>query len=172
MRCVGQLSWARWLLGDQDEARALAARGHKLLAEATAPDGTVFLFGFAAYAAVARVLAATGAAEQGEALLSPVLRAAERSGWCEAVATSELVLGLCLEARGEIERAGETLARAASVADEHGIPAPAWEAHSRLARLGVDPDGHRAAAEASIDRMTADLSADALRSGLRAAAEL
>jgi class 3 adenylate cyclase len=172
VRCVGQLSWARWLLGDQDEARALAARGHKLLAEATAPDGTAFLFGFAAYAAVARVLAATGAAEQGEALLSPVLTAAERSGWCEAVATSELVLGLCLEARGEIERASETLARAASVADEHGIPAPGWEAHTRLAHLGVEPDGHRAAAEAIIDRMTADLSDDALRSGLRAAAEL
>ena len=172
VRCLSQLAWARWLLGDQDEARALAGRGHKLLDEVTVPDGTAFVFGFQAYAAVARVLAATGAAEQGEAILRPVLAAAERRGWLEAVATSELILGLCLEARGELERASEALIGAASIADEHGIPAPGWEAHGALARLGVEPDGHRAAAEDIIDRMTADLSDDALRAGVRAPAEL
>ena len=105
VRCLGQLAWARWLLGDEDEARALAARGHKLLAEVTVPNGGAFLFGSQAHAAVARVLVATGAAEQGETLLHPLLTAAQRTGWREAVASSELVLGLCLEARGELERA-------------------------------------------------------------------
>ena len=143
-----------------------------IAAEVTVPDGTAFVFGFQAYAAVARVLAASGAAKQGEALLRPVLDAAERTGWREAVATLELALGLCLEARGELERAGETLIEAAGVADEHGICAPGWESHTALARLGVEPDRHRAAAEAIIDRMTAGLSDDALRAGLRAPAEL
>jgi len=121
---------------------------------------------------VARVLAATGGAEQGEALLRPVLMAAQRTGWREAVATCELVLGLCLEARGELDLAVEALARAAGVADEHGIAAPGWEAHTGLARLGVEPDQNSAAAEATINRMTANLSEDALRGGLRAPAKL
>jgi class 3 adenylate cyclase len=171
VRCLGQLAWARWLLGEQDEARALAARAQKLLAGVRVPDGTAFVFGFQAYAAVSRVLAATGAAEQGEALLRPVLGAAERAEWREAVATSELVLGLCLEARGEIDLAREAFVRAARVADDHGIPAPGWEAHSALARLGVEAGGHRAAAEAIMDRMAANLSDDALRAGLRALAQ-
>jgi len=172
VRCLGQLGWARWLLGDRDEARALAARARTLLDEVTVPEGRAFVFGFPAYAAVTRVLAATDAAEQGEALLRPVLAAAQRTGWLEAIATSELVLGLCLEARGEIDLAGEALARAARVADEHGIAAPGWEAHAALARLGVESDGHRAAAEAILDRISASLSDDALRAGLRAPAEL
>jgi class 3 adenylate cyclase len=172
VRCLGQLAWARLLLGGQDEARTLAARGHELLDEVTVPDGNAFVFGFQAYAAVARVLAATGAAREGEGLLRPVLAAAERSGWREAVATIELVLGLCLEARGEAERAAESLARAASGAHEHGIPAAGWEAHAGLARLGIEPDIHGAAAEAIIDRITAGLSDHGLGAGLRAPAEL
>ena len=73
VRCIGQLAWARFLLGAEDEASALAARAEELLEQVT---GGAFLFGAHAYAATARVLLATGAPERGEDLLRPVLAAA------------------------------------------------------------------------------------------------
>jgi tetratricopeptide (TPR) repeat protein len=171
VRCLGQLAWAHLLLGDHDQARVLAARAECVLEEVTAPVGAAFLFGAPAYAAVARVLLATGAPERGEALLLPVRDAARRSGWWEAVATSELVLGLCLEARDELDHAIPALARAAEIADEHGIPAPGWEAHLALARLVEDPSGHLTAAEAIVERIAADVKDEGLRDGLRKRAQ-
>jgi hypothetical protein len=109
---------------------------------------------------------ATGHPEQGEALLLPVFGAAERSGWREAAACTELVIGLCAEARGEPERARERLDHAAGIADHYGIPAVGWEAHAAVARLADEPDEHRAAARAIVEHMTADLTDDALRAGL------
>jgi tetratricopeptide (TPR) repeat protein len=168
VRCLGQLAWARCLLGNHDEARTLSMRAVKLLEAVTAPPEHTFLFGFPAYAAVARVLLATGDAAAGEALLRPVLGAAKRSGWREAEAVSALVLGLCLEARGEQDQARELLASAASVADEYGIPAAGWEAHAALARIGSsDGDQHADMSEAIIERIAAGLSDEALRDSLR-----
>src|SRR5207248_3721298 len=110
VRCLGQLAWARLLLGAEDEASVLAARAEGMLQQASLPDGRAFLFGTHAYAAIARVFLATGAPEQGEALLMPLLDAATRSGWREAAAAAELVVGLCMEARGELELAGAAFA--------------------------------------------------------------
>ena len=171
VRCLGQLAWAHLLLGDHDQARALAARAEHLLEQVTAPDGAAFLFGAHAYAAVARVLLATGAPERGEALLVPVRDAACRSGWWEAVATTELLLGLCVEARDDLDRARAALTRAAEIADEHGIPAPGWEAHLALARLVEDPTAHLTAAETILDRIAADVKDEALRDSLRTRAQ-
>ena len=75
-------------------------------------------------------------------------------------ATTGLVIGLCLEARGEVDRARQTLAQAADLSDESGIPAAGWEAHAALARLEHDPDEHLAAAAAIIERMTVGLEND------------
>jgi class 3 adenylate cyclase/tetratricopeptide (TPR) repeat protein len=163
VRCLGQLAWARFLLGAEDEAGVLAAQAEELLGQVT---GGVFLFGAQAYASTARVLLATGAAERGENLLRPVLAAAERFGWLEAAATTGLVLGLCQEARGELDQARATLAEAATVTDEHGIPAPGWEAHAALARLGAGAT-HAVAAKAIAERMAATLTDEAQRDGLR-----
>ena len=116
------------------------------------------------------MLIATGAPERAEQLVRPVSSAAERAGWCEAAASSALVLGLCLEARGELDQARAAIARAAELSDEHGIPAPGWEAHAALARLarGSDEaDEHAAAAEAIIERMSAGLNDEPLRDHLR-----
>ncbi len=74
VRCMGQLAWARFLLGAEDEASALAARVEELLGQVT---GGAFLFGAQAYAATARVLLATGAAQRGEDLVRPVLGGGE-----------------------------------------------------------------------------------------------
>jgi class 3 adenylate cyclase/tetratricopeptide (TPR) repeat protein len=160
VRCLAQLAHARLVLGAHDQARALADRSEKLLRAVT---GGAFLFGAHAYAATARVLLATGAPERGESLLLPVLDAAGRFGWHEAAAISELVLGLCLEVQGERERAIEALTHAAAVADEHGLPAPAWEAHAMLARVGVDPSLHATAAEALAQRIEASVTDQKLR---------
>jgi tetratricopeptide (TPR) repeat protein len=166
VRCLGQLAWARWLLGEQDDALALATRGEELLGRVTAPDGGGFVFGAHAYAAIARVLLASGAAERGARLIRPVFEAAERAGWHEATAITGLVLGLCLEARDELDQARSTLARAAELSDEYGIPAPGWEAHAALARL-VAADQHAAAAKAIVERMSAALKDEAQRDQLR-----
>jgi tetratricopeptide (TPR) repeat protein len=173
VRCLGQLAWARWLLGSTEEASALAARAETLLAHVSAPPGGAFLFGAHAYAAVARVLLATGSPERGEALLLPVLTAAERSGWLEAAATCELVLGLCFEARGELDRAVVALTHAAELADEPSIPAPGWEAHAALARVlrlagsSGEAEKHALAGRAILDRVTASVKDQALRDHLR-----
>jgi class 3 adenylate cyclase len=173
VRCLGQLAWAHWLLGDHEKARALCTRAAEMLHRVTAPPEHAFLFGFPAYAAVARVLLASGEPEGGEALVRPLLAAAQRSGWREAEAMSALVLGLCLEARAEQHQARELLAHAASVADEYGIPAPGWEAHAALARIGNgDRDQHARMAEAIIERIAAGLSDDVLRDSLRRQAGL
>jgi predicted ATPase len=166
VRCLGQLAWARCLLGDRDEASDLCARARELLEAASAPEGGAFVFGAHAYAAVARVLLAAGRPEQGEELLRGVFRAAERSGWREAAACTGLVLGLCAEARGELESARERLDHAARLADEYGIPAVGWEAHAGLARLLDEPNEHRAAARAILKRVAADLKEDDLRDEL------
>lgn len=170
VRCLGQLAWARWLLGAEDQASTLAARTEELLGQVT---GGTFLFGAHAYAATARVLLASGAPDRAENLLRPVLEAAQRSGWREAAATAALVLGLCLEAQGQIDQARTTLAEAAELSDEYGIPAPGWEAHAALARLGgVAGDEHAAAATTIVDRITSGLKDATLRDGLREALKL
>ena len=172
-RCLGQLAWARWLLGARHEARVLADRAEQLLRLVSAPSGGAFLFGTHAYAGIARVHLAAGVPDRGEALLGPVLKAAERSGWRESAAITELALGLCVEARGEHDRAVELLAHAAETADDHGIPAPSWEAHRALARmyrnsgLPAEADQQLAIAEAIVERVTAGLTDEALRNGLR-----
>jgi predicted ATPase len=166
-RCLGQLAWARCLLGDQDHASALCARACELLGGVTAPEGGSFVFGAHAYAAVARVLLATGRPEQGEELLRPVFSAAERSGWREAAACTGLVIGLCAEKRGELESALERLDHAARLADKCGIPGVGWEAHAAIARLLDEHDEHRTAARAILERVAAGLTDDDVRDGLR-----
>jgi DNA-binding SARP family transcriptional activator len=172
-RCLGQLAWARWLLGDRDEACSLAARAEKLLEQVSAPPRGAFLFGVHAYAAIARVHLAEGAPERGVALLLPVQEAAQRSGWREAAAATQLVLGLCMEARDERDQAGALLAHVAENADEHGIPAPAWEAQAAMSRMQRsagrhgEADEHLAMAEAIVERMTAGLTDAALRDRMR-----
>jgi hypothetical protein len=172
-RGLGQLSWARWVLGARDEARSLADRTGDLLGLVRAPAGGAFLFGFHAYTAIARVHLASDQPERGEALLRPILQAAERSGWQEAVATTELVLGLCMEARGDRDQAGRRLARAAEIADKHAMPSPAWEAHAALVstyratgRLS-EADEQRAAAVAIVQRVISGLKDEELRGCFR-----
>jgi hypothetical protein len=85
---------------------------------------------------------------------------------------TELVLGLCLQERGDGEGAAATLTHAAELADRHGIPATGWEAHFALARLGDDSARHLAAAEAIVIRIAAEVKDPTLRKSLRKRVEL
>ncbi len=176
VRCISQLAWARWMLGDEDEASSLTARAVELLDQVSAPEGGAFLFGGAAYAAVARVLVATGEPDRAESLLLPLHGAAERSGWREMEATTGLGLGLCFEARGELDRAREAFVSVAETSDRCELPATGWEAHSVLARvlrasgLAAEADEHQAVAREIVERMAAQVSDESLRDRLLARA--
>jgi predicted ATPase/class 3 adenylate cyclase len=84
-RCVCLLACARSMLGEQDVAVEHADRGEQLLERISAPPGRAWLFGAHAYMAVARVRRDTGDRERAEALVAPVLAAAERSGWSDGL---------------------------------------------------------------------------------------
>ena len=85
---------------------------------------------------------------------------------------SELVLGLCLQERGEDDRAAAALTDAAELADRHGIPATGWEAHAALARLGDDSARHLATAQAILTRIVARVKDPKLQKSLRTRAKL
>ena len=85
---------------------------------------------------------------------------------------SELVLGLCLQERGEGDRAAAALTHAAELADRYGIPATGWEAHAALARLGDDSARHLAAAEAIVIRIAAEVKDLTLQESWRKRAQL
>jgi tetratricopeptide (TPR) repeat protein len=107
VRCVSQLAWARWMLGDEDQASALTARAMKMLGRVSAPEGGAWLFGAGAYAAVGRVLVAAGESDRAESLLVPVHGAAARSGWRDAEATT----GLCWDSASRRAASSIRLAR-------------------------------------------------------------
>jgi class 3 adenylate cyclase/tetratricopeptide (TPR) repeat protein len=82
-RCVCLLAWARSNLGEREAAAELATRGEELLARVSAPPRRAWLFGAHAYFAVAEALLAGGQPERAEALVAPIVAAAEKSSWRE-----------------------------------------------------------------------------------------
>jgi hypothetical protein len=129
------------------------------------------LFGAHAYVAVARAHLTLGDLERAERLLEPVVAAAERSGWQEAIACGALVIGQSRAARGDGAGAEESLRRALEVAEATGLPAPEWEAHAALAALGAgDVGDHLARAQEIVGQLAEPLSDPQLRAGLLAAA--
>ena len=172
VRCVSQLAWARWLLGDEDQASALTVRAMKMLGRVSAPEGRAWLFGAGAYAALGRVLVAAGESDRAESLLVPVHGAAARSGWRDAEATTGLALGLCFETRGELDQARETFSSVVAISGRCGLLAPGREAHAALARVlrrsgrDFEADEHVARAEEIVERMAAAVTDDSLRGQL------
>ena len=172
VRCVSQLAWARWLLGDQDQANALTVRAMEMLGRVSVPEGGAWLFGAGAYAAVGRVLVAAGEADRAESLLVPVHGAAARSGWRDAQATTGFVLGLCFETRGELDQARETFSSVVDISGQCGLLAPAREAHAALARVlrlsgrDAEADEHVARAAEIVELMAAAVTDDSLRGQL------
>jgi len=176
VRCVALLAWARSMLGEHNSAAVLAARADELLSRVRTPPNGAWLFGAHAYLAVARAHIGCGAAERAEALLTPILAAAERTGWKEAIACSSLVIGQARAVLGDDTGAEVALAGALEVADLTGLPAPAWEARTTLAellrKLGREEEAAARAEQARdiLHELTQPLSDPALRAGLLAQA--
>ena len=90
-RCVCLLACARSMLGEPDAAVEHADRGEELLGRISAPPGQAWLFGAHAYMAVARVRRDAGDRERAEAIVAPILAAAERSGWSDGLSGAALL---------------------------------------------------------------------------------
>jgi len=82
------------MLGDAGGAQELADRGEELLGQVSVPAGGAWLFGAHAYLAVARVRLGAGDRERAAAIASPLLAAAERSGWRQSLTGAGLLDGL------------------------------------------------------------------------------
>ena len=169
VRCLGQLAWARLELALRmrrscwPRAARSCSTGSPAVRSCSARTPTRpsrECYSHAAPLSVARPCCA------------PCLPLHRAPGWREAAATAGLVVGLCLEARGELDHARATLREAAELSDESGIPAAGWEAHAALARLADERDEYLAAAAAIVERMTAGLKDDAIGALLRQRAKL
>ena len=176
VRCVALLAWARSMLGEHRAATELAARAAELLSQVTTPPGGAWLFGSHAYVAVARAHTDCGDAQLVEALLAPIVAAAQRSGWQEPIACGSLVIGQARALLGDDTAAELALVHALEVADHVGLPAPAWEARATLSELlhrqgrVVEAAECERQALAILQRVTEPLSDPALKAGLLAQA--
>ena len=103
--------------------------------------GEAWLFGAHAYFALTRVLLAEDDPERAEAMVVPVLEAAERFRWLENVAYGALLAGTAQMARGRTDAARERLQQALTVASEAGFAGAEWEAHAALAALDREQGG-------------------------------
>ena len=83
-RAAAHLTWARWLIADQDGSRSALVRAREVLASITAPPGEVFLDGYRSYIAVARTCLVLGDDRGAREVLTPLIAAARRNGWCAA----------------------------------------------------------------------------------------
>jgi tetratricopeptide (TPR) repeat protein len=178
LRCAGPLAWACWLLGDEKGAQTLSAQAEGLCQHVTAPPDRAFVQGMHAYVAIAWVHLARGEAEQARQLLTPVLEAAERCGWQEAIAYGSLVVGQSLAACGDASGAESAFRQALQTTRNVGLPAVAWKTHAALAQHYHDhhqfeaAERHRKQAQTIIERLAGTLNDTVIRQGFLRCARL
>ena len=163
VRAIAQLAWCSALRDDLDTGRDLAASAAAMLGDIVCPTGTSFLAGADAYLATARVRLALGDVASAAALVNPIVRDGRRSGWVEAAAVGEVVLGRCSLAIGDSEDAVARFRDALQIAATAGMPTLERDAHLALASAVMDPKeaSHHARLGAEIDL--------SLRAGLESA---
>ena len=168
LRSAGHLSWARALAGDREGSERAAAEAEEALAGVGVPSAGAFVFGFGALSALARAHLAAGNAERADAVIAPLLTAAERTGWREATGSALVVSGLVRIALGEEGEAREQLVRAAELARDHELPGVEWEALAEHARLQTGSEAGRLRAESAaiVRRLAAELGDEGLAAGL------
>ena len=173
LRTAGHLAWAHALAGDDIRARDVATEADDALARLRVREGDAFVFGFGAVAGLARAHVVLGDPQRGEAVLAPLLDAASRSGWYEAIASASLVAGLCRAAYSDDEGARSLLGTAVALAGEHGLPGVGWEARAALARLSAPAEAAelRAGSAKLVQGLAAGLRDEALAAALLAAAQ-
>jgi class 3 adenylate cyclase/tetratricopeptide (TPR) repeat protein len=173
LRVLGHLAWAHTLAGDLVNAERTTLEAESILARVQLPPGGTFLFGFGAIVSLGRAQAALGRFEQARAGLEPLLAAARRAGWQEAVASAQLALGTLHAARDDTAQAVQALRAATELAREHGLAGVEWEALAALAPLAAGAEGEelRARSAALVRRLAEGLDDRVLAEGLLRAAE-
>jgi tetratricopeptide (TPR) repeat protein len=122
LRCAGLLAEARLRSGDHAGARAAAGHAEAALAVGSTPPGGAFVYSAHAIVALARARLALGDRDRAEALVGPLLVAAERSGWLEAIADSATVLAAARIAAGDAHGSAEFAQRAVAAARDGRLP--------------------------------------------------
>ena len=113
------------------------AEADRLLTAIDAPAGGAWLLGSDAYLGVARAWLAAGHPELAADRIAPLVVAAERQQWIPVLAQGLLVAGESELIAGDQSAGYETLSRAATLAEHHGMPGIARRAHERLPRLST-----------------------------------
>ena len=162
-RCLGALSSAMRMAGDEPQARALAERARRIAARVTTPPGEVDFWGEQAYVAIAETHLAAGDVTRVEEAMRARLAAWERNGARRSIAMTARLLARCAETRGDWTSAGRLLARSAQAAGEDGLPCERWQVEAGLARVATaagslaDAEEHRRRAHELIDAMAASV---------------
>jgi class 3 adenylate cyclase/tetratricopeptide (TPR) repeat protein len=133
LRCAALLADARLRSRDLAGARAAAGHAAAALALGSTPAGGAFVYGAHAVVALARVRLALGDRDRVEALAGPLLVAAERSGWLEAIADCATVMAQARLAIGDARGSAELAERAVRAARDGRLPRAAREARTALA---------------------------------------
>ena len=132
VRCLALAALTAWLRADAPGSLAFLQRAEALLAEVVTPTGRVFLHGFDAYLAVARVRLDMGDAERARKLMELLRTEAETAGWREAAARAGILEGRSRAALGDPGGAEPVLLRALEISEAIGLPGAAWETHAAL----------------------------------------
>ncbi len=148
-RCLGALSSATRLAGDESQARDLAERARGIAERVTTPPGRVDFWGEPAYLAIAEADIAAGDSSRAEEMLRGRLRAWEQSGARRSIATTAHLLARCAEARGDWDSAEQMLTRSAQAAGDDGLISERWQIEAALARVAAATDRAEEAGERS-----------------------
>jgi class 3 adenylate cyclase/DNA-binding SARP family transcriptional activator/tetratricopeptide (TPR) repeat protein len=162
-RCLGALSSATRMAGDETQARTLAERAQQIAEQVTTPPGNVDFWGEQAYFAIAETRLAAGDVERAEQAMQGRLQAWERSGAQRSIARTARFLARCAEARGDWAAAARMLARSAEAAGDEGLICERWQIEAGRARVAAaagrltDADEHGRRAQELIDTMAASV---------------
>ena len=139
-RCLGALSSATRLAGEEPRARALAERAQEIAERVTTPPGKVDFWGERAYCAIAETQLAAGEVAQAEQAMQARLQAWEQAGACRSIAATARLLARCAELRGDWACAARMLARSAEAAGDEGPICERWQIEAGLARVAAAAD--------------------------------
>ncbi len=162
-RCLGALSSATRLAGDEPQARALAERAQRIAEEITTPPGRVDFWGEQAHLAIAETHLANGHIEHAEEAMRARLQAWEQSGARRSIASTACFLARCAEARGDWDSAAQMLARSSQAAGDDGLISERWQIEAGFARVAAATDrleeaeGHNQRARELIATMAASV---------------
>ena len=139
-RCLGSLSSATRLAGEESRARDLAERARGIAVRVTTPHGRVDFWGEPAYLAIIEADIAAGEISRAEEMLRGRLQAWEQSGARRSIATTAHLLASCAEARSDWNSAEQMLTRSAQAAGEDGLISERWQIEAGLARVAAATD--------------------------------